>query len=262
MRQISFKLQDKTIILSGTFNHQMQNMATTLTSLGADVALIGPSAQEARRFCDNLNDAREINSSFGRSLVIESSLDSESSVQEAVSRTAESFGGLDALIDSRMLSRHPKSFSQSSSQEMMETFQDVLHSTLLITQMALQFIEGRQKGRVIFVLHDSWRWALPGEELSSVFRSCLQQLTKTLAQEITEKNITVNALAVGVTEEFLLQRYPKSGSAELALKELKAHCPSARMVDAQDISHLVAFLASPLSSAINGQVLTAHGGWI
>ncbi len=259
---MSLKLQDKTIVLSGTFDPLMQNLASTLTGFGADIALIGPNVTQARRFSDSLNDAREIDPNFGRSMIVEASLTDESSVQEALSRTAESFGGLDALIDSTVSHSTGLSFSSSTAEQLLGEAQAVLHRSLITAQKALKFIECRQKGRVIFLVQDSWRWSLPGEEISSVFRSCLQQLTKVLAQEITEKNITINAVALGVTEPFLRERFPNAPSIEQALTELKKHCPQARLVENQDISHLVAFLASPLSSAISGQTLTANGGWI
>jgi NAD(P)-dependent dehydrogenase (short-subunit alcohol dehydrogenase family) len=90
--------------------------------------------------------------------------------------------------------------------------------------------------------------SLSGEAFNSLVRSGVGSFVKALAKEL--ETISVHWLTVGLTEEFLLQRYPKSPSIKLALEELRKVLPGIKIQDPSDIANAVAFLSSPLSAAI------------
>lgn len=227
----TFRLQDKNIAIIGSFSNLTQNLMASFCEYGSDVALLGPASREAVRYAENLTDTREIHQSNGRVFALEANLDSEVGAREGLTRAAQSFGGIDVVIDTRaLLTLEPAGAPDSA----------------FIVE-ALKFLEGRGKGRMIFLNYDT---ALVSGESSGLF-----EFVVTRAKEVAAKNITVNMVTLGVTEEYLLKKFPKVPSIKLAFAELLKERPGAKIVDGKEIAYTVAFLASPLCSSLTGQNL-------
>ena len=80
-------------------------------------------------------------------------------------------------------------------------------------------------------------------------------LTKSVARELASRGICVNAVAPGFVETEMTAVLP-----EKTQEELKKQIPLGRAGQVQDIAHAVAFLASPESDYITGQILSVDGG--
>lgn len=91
-------------------------------------------------------------------------------------------------------------------------------------------------------------------------------LTRSLAQEIATKGITVNAVCPGYTETEMLQQtidgiVAKTGrTAEEARATLSAQNPQKRMIQPEEVANAVAWLCLPGSEAITGQSIAIAGG--
>ena len=94
-----------------------------------------------------------------------------------------------------------------------------------------------------------------GNYIASIRNSAVSSLTKNLADELGPKGINVVAIHPGTT---------RAGQVIDAALEARAKTSTSigRIVDAQEIAYLVAFLASPKSIAINGETIAAGGGMI
>lgn len=80
-------------------------------------------------------------------------------------------------------------------------------------------------------------------------------LTKSAAQELAQRNVTVNAVAPGFIETDMTAELP-----EKVVEEYKTKIPLGRMGTAADVANAVAFLASENAAYITGQVLSVNGG--
>ncbi|HKT18643.1 MAG TPA: SDR family oxidoreductase [Stellaceae bacterium] len=94
-----------------------------------------------------------------------------------------------------------------------------------------------------------------GNYIASIRNSAVSSLTKNLADELGPKGINVVAIHPGTT---------RAGQVIDAALEARAKASTSigRIVEAQEIAYLVAFLASPKSVAINGETIAAGGGTI
>lgn len=117
----------------------------------------------------------------------------------------------------------------------------------LITQMVR-----KRTGRVINVASLSGLKGVPGQTNYSAAKGAMIASTKALAQEVAKRKITVNAVAPGFIESDM--------TGDLPVDELKRMIPMNRFGKADEVAHLVSFLASEKSSYITGEVININGG--
>ncbi len=88
-------------------------------------------------------------------------------------------------------------------------------------------------------------------------KAALEALTRYLAVELAPQGISVNAVSGGFVETSALDHFPNRRS----MIDAGQHNPTGRMVTAQDIARVVAFLCTPDADMIRGQVIVVDGGY-
>lgn len=257
----SFKLQDRTAVVSGPCNAVNSSIIMKLTQLGANVAIIDRNIEKSQRFANQIMDSREINERYGRAVAIQADLSKPHHVQDAISRAAESFGGIDIFIDG-LVSTEVMPFRDPQVLEEFDRIVDInVRAPILMTHAVLRFLEGRKRGRIIYLLHELGRQGVLNNSLMSLTRSGLSAFSKTLSRELSEKNITVNCIAMGLTEDFLLSQHRKEQiSIQEAQQKLTKQFPFATMTEPERIANMVAFLSSPMGLGITGETLSVSQG--
>lgn len=121
-----------------------------------------------------------------------------------------------------------------------------------VTNALIQKLLVNKYGRVINMVSVSGLKGTPGQVNYSAAKGAVIGATKALAQEVAKRNITVNAVAPGFINSDM--------TAELDQKELKKMVPANRFGEAEEVAHLVSFLASNRASYITGEVININGG--
>lgn len=121
-----------------------------------------------------------------------------------------------------------------------------------VTNHLIQKLLVQKYGRIINMVSLSGLKGTPGQTNYSAAKGAVIGATKALAQEIAKRNITVNAVAPGFIRTDM--------TGDLDEKELKKMVPSNRFGDAEEVAHLVSFLASKKASYITGEVININGG--
>ena len=121
-----------------------------------------------------------------------------------------------------------------------------------VTNALIQKLLVNKYGRIINMVSVSGLKGTPGQVNYSAAKGAVVAATKALAQEVAKRNITVNAVAPGFIKSDM--------TAELDEKELKAMIPANRFGDAEEVAHLVSFLASRKASYITGEIISINGG--
>jgi NAD(P)-dependent dehydrogenase (short-subunit alcohol dehydrogenase family) len=91
-----------------------------------------------------------------------------------------------------------------------------------------------------------------GRPVTSLRNVAVAALTKNLADELGPSGVNVNAVHPGVTRT--------ERTTEAIARQAATSAAIGRIVDASEVAHLVAFLASPRSIAVNGESIAAGGG--
>jgi 3-oxoacyl-[acyl-carrier protein] reductase len=116
----------------------------------------------------------------------------------------------------------------------------------------------RSGGRIINFSSSMVGLQMPTYSIYAATKAAVETMTRVLARELRGKNITANAVAPGptATELFL------DGKPAEVIDRFAKQPPLERLGQPQDIANVVAFLAGPDGSWVNGQVLRANGGII
>jgi len=137
-----------------------------------------------------------------------------------------------------------------------EDWNSVINTSLMgffnVTNYLIQKLLVNRYGRVINMVSVSGVKGTPGQTNYSAAKGAVVAATKALAQEVAKRNITVNAVAPGFIKTDM--------TSSLDEKELKKLVPANRFGEAEEVAHLVSFLASKNASYITGEVININGG--
>jgi len=224
-------------------------IARELAHSGCDVALTFRSdeahADAARR---------EIETIGRRALVVRS--DAADAVQAAAVVTAarDTLGAVRVLVNNAGILRDRVLYSMSE-----EDWDSVVDTNLKgafnFCRAAAASMMKQEYGRIINVTSVSALRGLPGQANYAAAKAGLIGFTRSLARELGRFQITVNAVAPGYIQGDMLQTLPARSRQE-ALEQI----PCRRFGSAEEVARLVAFLASPKSGYISGQVFVIDGG--
>ena len=142
-----------------------------------------------------------------------------------------------------------------------ETFDRVINVNLrgsffLAQAAALKMITARKPGRIIVMSSVVGLRAFPNFSVYSMTKAAIQMMAKSLALELGQYGITVNAISPGATLTERTQREDPHYDENWASVTI-----TGRTGTVDDIVNAVLFLASPQASQITGQNLVVDGGW-
>lgn len=121
-------------------------------------------------------------------------------------------------------------------------------------------------GRVIFVASQAGKNGYKGMSGYVASKHAVLGLCKTLALEVAQDGILVNAVCPGIIETPMKHRERVEGgeirgmTAQEVLEEDQSQVPLGRTGSTQDVANVILFLASPLSSYMTGQAINVTGG--
>jgi len=137
-----------------------------------------------------------------------------------------------------------------------QQWDDVMNTNLngffYVTRRLLKDMVTKRFGRIINIVSLSGLKGMPGQTNYSAAKAAVIGATKSLAQEVSVRKVTVNAVAPG----FIATDMTK----DLDEKTLKAMIPAGRFGQPEEVADLVGFLASENASYISGEVISINGG--
>ena len=169
----------------------------------------------------------------------------------------EVFGGLDILVNNAA-SGYIRPAMQQRVKGWDWTMNINARSVLFASQHAARLMEPRGGGYIVNISSIGSFRVLPEYIVIGVSKAAMEALTRYLAVEFAPMNIVVNAVSGGIVETDALQFFP---NRDEMLRVGQQRTPAGRLVTAEDIAHVVAFLCSEDAFMIRGQTIIVDGGF-
>ena len=235
----------RTALITGASRGIGKACAHALASSGHRVVLAARSTEKLAEV------AREIGS---EAFVLEMDLASRDSITTGMTRAAKDFGRIDVLVNNAGIAKDGLAvrMKQADWEAVLGTN---LSGAFYAIQQVLQGMMRERWGRIINISSVVGEMGNPGQANYVASKAGLIGLTKSLAQEVGSRNITVNAVAPG----FIGTDMTSELSEELKQKMID-NTPLRRMGTPEDVAAAVKFLASDEAAFITGHVLDVNGG--
>jgi 3-oxoacyl-[acyl-carrier protein] reductase len=244
------KLSGKIALVTGSSRGIGRAMAERLSRDGASVAI---------NYVSNSEKAEEvvaaITSGGGAGVALQADVSRIEGIQRLFDKTLEHFGRLDILVNNAGI-RITQSVADIQEEEFDRLFGINVKGPFFTCQQAAHRIS--DGGRIINVSSAVTRMMLPGYSIYAASKAAVDQLTRVLAKEMGERQVTVNAVSPGPVETALL----REGKTEEQIQQMAQMAAFNRIGKVEDIADVVAFLASDDARWITGQVIHVNGGYI
>jgi 3-oxoacyl-[acyl-carrier protein] reductase len=241
------KLTGKVALVTGGSRGIGAAIAKRLAADGAHVAITYSKDAKAAS-----SVVKAIQGAGGKAIAIQADAVDAQAINNAVQKTAAAFGGIDVLVNNAGTAI-PKTFEQTTLEELDRMFNINVRGTMVATQAALKHM--KSGGRIIMIGSCvGERMMTPGLVPYSATKGAVKMFTQGLSREVGKRGITVNNVQPGPIDTDL---NPAAG--EWAAPQ-KANTALDRYGQADEVAALVAFVAGPEASYITGANLTVDGG--
>ncbi len=238
----------RTAFVTGASRGIGKACALALSAAGYRVALAARDVAKLEEVAAAIREA-------GReAYVVALDLSSPESIKEAFTKTSREFGRIDILVNNAGITKDGLALRMK-----LEDFESVIRTNLtgafLCCQQVLMPMMKERWGRIINISSIVGETGNAGQANYVSSKAGLIGLTKTLAQEMASRNITVNAVAPGFIDTDMTAILPDE-----VKKALLDKIPLKRLGTSEDIAAGVVFLASESAGYITGHVLDVNGG--
>lgn len=229
-------------------------VAANLASDGFDVGLIDRNA-------DGLKEAAADVEAHGRAaLMLVADVADSAQVDDAVRRCIDDLGGLHVLICCAGLLRDAPLLSMTD-EEWSVVLAVNLTGSFNCARAAARHMVGQHQGKIVLVSSTSAQGNLDQANYCAA-KAGIEGLTRALSLELGPHNINVNAVAPGftITQQTRDLAIKRGMEFEELVVSAAESIPLRRVAEPADLANVMAFLASPGSSYVSGQILYATGG--
>lgn len=244
-----FDLTGMTALVTGASGGIGSEIARALAAQGARLALSGSNPAKLRAFREELNEE------FGHDHVeITCDLSNTEQVEHLVPAAVDTLGKIDILVNNAGITRDNLAMRMKD-EEWDEVIRINLEAAFRLMRASVKPMMKARFGRIITITSVVGAAGNPGQMNYAAAKGGLTAMSKSLAQEIATRGITVNCVAPGFI------RTAMTDQLNDAQKDaINAKIPMGRMGEGEDIGAAVAYLASRQAGYITGQTLHVNGG--
>ncbi len=240
-----FKLNGKKALITGASGGIGATIAKALHQQGAVVALSGTRREALEKVAQELKE---------RVHILPCNLKNVEEVENLISQAEGIMEQVDILVNNAGITRD-NLLMRMKDDEFSEVIDVNLGATFRLMRAAVKGMMKRRDGRIINITSIVGVTGNPGQANYCASKAGVIGMSKSLAQEIASRGITVNCVAPGFIQTPMTDVLPETHK-----EKLLTTIPQGRMGLPEEIAAGVAFLASAEAAYITGQTLHINGG--
>ena len=242
------RLEGRVAIVTGGARHIGAAYCRRLAEEGAAVVIAD--------ILDGARVAEDIRSKGGRALPLRVDVSNEEDTNRMALETAKAFGRIDILVNNAAIfiniQRHP--FYEITAEEWDRVSAVNIKGPFLCAKAVFPKMKEQRSGKIINISSSTAYWGTPSFLHYVASKAALIGMTRSLAREVGEFGICVNAIAPGLVEH-------EGQTAPKALTELQLKARSIkRLQTPEDLLGTLVFLGSSDSDFMTGQTIVVDGG--
>ncbi|AIE86768.1 oxidoreductase [Fimbriimonas ginsengisoli Gsoil 348] len=247
----SGKLEGKVALITGGDSGIGRSVAVHFAKEGANVAVV---------YLNEHDDAKEtqrlVEEQGAKAALIAGDVGDEAFCQSAVSKTVESLGGLDILVNNAAEQHPQESIEKVTAEQLERTFRTNIFAMFHLVKAAMPHLK---EGSAIVNTASVTAYAGSPNLLDySATKGAIVAFTRSLSQALAKKNIRVNAVAPGpIWTPLIPSTFPPE-----KVEKFGQDVPLKRPGQPDEVAPAYVFLASADSSYISGQTIHPNGGEI
>lgn len=246
------RLEGRVVIVTGAGQGLGRAYALGLAGEGARVVVADIQESNAKAV------VKELEGQGGEALAIKTDVSDPQSVQSMVDRSIEQYGQVDVLVNNASIfsTIEMKPFEDLTLQEWNQVMNVNLTGTFLCCQAVSPIMRAQKQGRIVNISSGVVHMGRPWYAHYVSSKAGIIGLTRALANELGDDNITVNTITPGPTETEIPRETVSPEQAEAMIAAQAIH----RRETPGDLVGVVLFLSSDDSKFITGQVINVDGG--
>ncbi len=250
-----YNLKDKVAIVTGARQGMGRTDVLTLAKAGAKVVVSDISLEDCEKVVE------EIKKEGGEAIAIQCDVSKKKEVDEMVKETVKKWGKVDILVNNAGICQF-KPFLDLTEEEWNRTIDINLKGYFLCAQAAAKEMVKQKSGVIVNIASVAMGQVgvgFPFLAHYSASKGGIIGMTETLALELGQYNIRVNAIAPGAIDTPMIAGVKQD---QKTMEGILARSPLHRVGEPQEISNVVLFLASDESSYMTGSTVVVDGGWL
>jgi len=246
------KLEGKTAIVTGSGRGIGSAIALAMAEEGADIVVLSRTWSEVAETAAKVNDLGR------RSLTLDVDVSKIEQVERMVKSAMQEFGKIDILVNCAGVQGPIGPLVENESAEWIKTMNINLIGTFLCCKAVLPVMIEQRRGKIINFSGGGACEPRPRFSAYAVSKAAVVRLTETLAEEVKEFNIQVNAIAPGAINTRMHDQVLAAGQAagEKALA-VSRRVKSGEGTPPEIPAGLAVYLASDESDGLTGRVISA-----
>ena len=240
-------LNGKKVLVTGASGGIGKAIAMELSSSGADLCLTGRNKSE-------LENLQKIIG--GNCQIIISDLSNSEGISNLADQAQDIMGQIDILVNNAGITKD-NLFMRMSEDDWNEVINLNLNSIFKLTKLLIKGMIKRRYGRIINITSVIGVAGGAGQSNYSASKAGIIAMSKSLAQEVGSRSVTVNSIAPGFIETNMTAELSDDRKEDI-LRSISV----GRLGKPDDIAGAVCFLASDKASYITGQTIHINGGML